>query len=251
MAKRNAAGQDFTNNSDGWDLTGGTTPRKLTVSGADIAITGAGSFTYTFPGLTCYLNGIPVPTSLTSNTTLSIFNLQPQIILVNAAGGAFNITLPTAASISGAIVAIKRINSGANVITILTTSSETIDGSTTYSLDSQYKTVYLVSDGSNWQILAEKGAASGTTFTTVEVDLGSAKKSGNFTITSSGLTTSKQVMIFQATGPYTNKGTLADETEMDGVTVSGVVTNSTTIKCYWTSATTVKGNFKFNYLVNS
>lgn len=44
-----------TNNADGFDLTGGTTARKLTVSGADITIAGSGAYTYTFPGSTCTL----------------------------------------------------------------------------------------------------------------------------------------------------------------------------------------------------
>lgn len=41
--KTNPSNQDFTNNSDGWDLTGGTTRRKLTVTGADVTITGSGT----------------------------------------------------------------------------------------------------------------------------------------------------------------------------------------------------------------
>jgi hypothetical protein len=95
------------------------------------------------------------------------------------------------------------------------------------------------------------GGGGSVSFTTVEVNLGISKKSGNFTITSSGLVVGKQVMIFQATGPYTGKGTLADESEMDFIGVNGIVTSSTTIKCFWNSRTSVRGNFKFNYLINT
>jgi hypothetical protein len=49
MAKRNSSNQDFTNNADGFDLSGGVTPRKLKVSGADIEITGSGTNTITMP----------------------------------------------------------------------------------------------------------------------------------------------------------------------------------------------------------
>jgi len=89
--------------------------------------------------------------------------------------------------------------------------------------------------------------------TTVEKDLGSVPRtSGKFTITGlSGLTTNKPVTITQAVGPYTGKGTRADEAEMDGLSVSAVVTSATEITAYWNSARRVKGNFKFNYFVGA
>lgn len=51
MAKRNSGNQDFTPNADGFDITSGTTPRKLTLTGGDVTITGAasGGLTYSFP----------------------------------------------------------------------------------------------------------------------------------------------------------------------------------------------------------
>lgn len=98
------------------------------------------------------------------------------------------------------------------------------------------------------QYITVPGASA---FQTVEIDLGTSKRSGNFIITSSGLTVGKQVIISQATGPYTGKGTLADESEMDFIGVNGVVVSATQIKCFWNSNTVVKGNFKFNYLINT
>ena len=90
-------------------------------------------------------------------------------------------------------------------------------------------------------------------FTTVEKNLGAVPKSGGkFTITGfSGLTIGKVVNIFKAVGPYTNKGTRADEAEMDAITVSASVTAADTITAYWNSATRVKGNYKFNYLIGA
>lgn len=85
-----------------------------------------------------------------------------------------------------------------------------------------------------------------------EVDLGSVPvRSGSFTITTTGLTSGKPVMLQQAVGPYTGKGTLADEAEMDGLTISASTTSTTTIVAYWNSATYVKGNFKFNYIISA
>lgn len=104
----------------------------------------------------------------------------------------------------------------------------------------------LSTDGSStsWQALT-------TALNSVEINLGSVKRSGKFTITSSGLTPGKSVMIQQAMGPYTGKGTLADEAEMDMIIATGVVTNSTTITCHWSSHNRVKGNIKFNYIINA
>lgn len=58
LVKNNAGNQDYTNNADGWDLTGGTTtPRKLTVTGGDISMNGSGANTYTFPASSATLWG--------------------------------------------------------------------------------------------------------------------------------------------------------------------------------------------------
>jgi hypothetical protein len=58
--KNNAGNQDFTNNADGWDLTGGTTRRKLTLTGAGVTLTGSGTNTFTFPASTCTLAGLSI-----------------------------------------------------------------------------------------------------------------------------------------------------------------------------------------------
>lgn len=93
------------------------------------------------------------------------------------------------------------------------------------------------------------GASS---ITTVEVNLGAIPRlSGTFDITTTGLTADKAVIINQANAPYTDKGTLADEAEMDNLTVTGRTTSTTNIQCFWRSDTFVLGNFKFDYLVGS
>lgn len=76
----------------------------------------------------------------------------------DSSGGAFTITLPTAASISGKRIAIRKTDSGNNGITIDGNGSETIDGSTTIIIYGQYHAVYLVSDGTNWMIASESTA---------------------------------------------------------------------------------------------
>lgn len=73
------------------------------------------------------------------------------VVEVTATGQ--TITLPTAASITGRTYTVKLTASGS--CTVATTSSQTIDGSTTYSLSAQYKYVTVQSNGSNWIIISQ------------------------------------------------------------------------------------------------
>lgn len=74
------------------------------------------------------------------------------IILGDASGGAFTVTLPTAVGVTGVHYTIKKNDSSINAVTVDTT-AETIDGAATYSLPSQWKYVNVVSDGANWQVI--------------------------------------------------------------------------------------------------
>lgn len=62
----NAVNLDITNNSDGFEVSGGTTKRKLKVSGADITIAGSGTSTITFPSSTDTLVGRATTDTLTN-----------------------------------------------------------------------------------------------------------------------------------------------------------------------------------------
>ena len=76
-------------------------------------------------------------------------------ILVNCAAEPLFTLLPSAGSVSGQQFKVKKIDSSANAATITTTSSQTIDGSLTYVLGTQYKSATVQSDGSNWWVTAE------------------------------------------------------------------------------------------------
>lgn len=99
---------------------------------------------------------------------------------------------------------------------------------------------------------AAGGGGGGLTLTTVEKDLGSVPvNAGTFTIAGS-FTAGKAVLITQAAGPYTNKGTLEDEAEMDPITATAYTVDTTTIRAYWHAAHgPVQGNVKFNYAVSA
>lgn len=84
--------------------------------------------------------------------------------------------------------------------------------------------------------------------TTVEIDIGNSPLySGSFDISGSGFNVGRTVIVNQACGPYTGKGDLPDETEMDLIGVAGYVLDSSTIRCYWTSSQPIASKIKFNY----
>jgi len=86
-------------------------------------------------------------------------------------------------------------------------------------------------------------------WTTVEVDLGSqAVWRGTFQITDAAITPETAVVVLQGAGPYTNKGTLADEAEMDNVwCVASAGDGVATV--YWRALEDhmVLGKFRFVY----
>jgi len=78
------------------------------------------------------------------------------------------------------------------------------------------------------------GGGGGGTATTVEVDLGStAKSSGKFTITDAAIGAASKVLVWQAPGPYTGKGTLADEAAAQPVNVIAAAPAAGSCVVYW------------------
>jgi hypothetical protein len=68
----------------------------------------------------------------------------------------------------------------------------------------------------------DTGAAGGGggSATTIEVNLSSvATWRGRFVITDAAITSTKKILVWQATGPYTGKGTRQDEDEMQPVSI--------------------------------
>jgi len=94
--------------------------------------------------------------NLRTETTTYTALTTDDVILANASGGAFTITLPAASGNSGKLYRIKKIDSSTNGVTIDGNSSETIDGSTTVVLYNQNDVIEIVCDGSNW-VITENG----------------------------------------------------------------------------------------------
>jgi hypothetical protein len=136
--------------------------------------------------------------------------------------------------------------------TILGSVSATANAANSLAVDLDARVRYLELAPREEIVIPPASGGAGVTLTTVEVNVGSVPKSGgSFTIAGAALTVGKPVLINQAVGPYTGKGTLPDEAEMDQVNVAASVTDAATITAYWSSARRVKGNFKFNYQVSA
>lgn len=74
-----------------------------------------------------------------------------EITLCTAGAGGFTVTLP--AVVANEQVTVKKVDSGAGTITI-SPASGTIDGQSTVTIVMQYQSYHLVSDGTNWFVIA-------------------------------------------------------------------------------------------------
>lgn len=91
--------------------------------------------------------------SVTTKTTTYAATTSDDLILCDASGGAFTVTLYAASGNSGRVLKLKKTDSSVNAVTIDGNSSETIDGATTTTLSTQYEIVTIICDGSNWHIV--------------------------------------------------------------------------------------------------
>ncbi len=101
----------------------------------------------------------PISTALTNKTAAYTVVATDSTITADASGGTFQVTLPTAASITGRQYTIKRTNATNNV-TVVCNGAETIDGATTKTLGSQWAAMTLQSNGANWVITGQMGTVS-------------------------------------------------------------------------------------------
>ena len=78
------------------------------------------------------------------------------------------------------------------------------------------------------------GGGGGSSATEIEIDLGSTlRTSGRFTITDAAIDSTSKVLVWQAPGPYTGKGTLADEAALQPVRIVAVEAGTGEAVVYW------------------
>jgi hypothetical protein len=86
----------------------------------------------------------------TSNYTIGSTDT---VIFADATSGNVTITLPAASGLTGYKFFIKRIDSAANTCTVTRSGSDTIDGVTSLTINQQYTSIMVVSNGTVWYIL--------------------------------------------------------------------------------------------------
>lgn len=138
-------------NNVGYQTSSAEVSGTLTVSGSNHIQAGNrfATFTDTSTVPLAYKRNSPV-LAKTAAYTATQFD---EVITGDATSAAFTVTLPTAVGFNGRRFTIKKKDSTANAVTVGTTSSQTIDGATTYALSTQYQTITVVSDNANWLII--------------------------------------------------------------------------------------------------
>ena len=134
------------------------TTRKIIVSDGTNWI--ASTETYAIPGTsgnvltsdgTNWTSAAAPGKTLTYTAQTTTYAILAADQVVDCTSGTFTATLPTAVGATGKFYHIK--NSGTGIITIATTSSQTIDGTTTFVLQAQYQSIKVVSNNANWIIV--------------------------------------------------------------------------------------------------
>lgn len=91
-------------------------------------------------------------TAIASVSSAYTLTAADATVAANAVGGGFAITLPSATGIAGRLYTVKKTDASANVVTIQSSLSQTIDGAVNYALVSQWEYITVQSDGVNWLI---------------------------------------------------------------------------------------------------
>lgn len=91
-----------------------------------------------------------ITTKTDTDYTLTI---NDDTVLFSTSATTRTATLPAAATVTGKIYNIKKIDNGAGGVKLDADGSETIDGGLTATITDQYENITIQSDGSNWHIL--------------------------------------------------------------------------------------------------
>lgn len=81
-----------------------------------------------------------------SKTAAYTVEEEVYLVLADAVGAPFTVTLPSATNRLGREIIIKRMNAGGNAVTI----GGTVDGAVNPTLGAQYVKMVVIADGTNW-----------------------------------------------------------------------------------------------------
>ncbi len=163
-----AGALEFNNNFLYFTITSGTVRKKVALYDDSAGATGdlyyrdsTGNFVRlgaSSDGKTLRLSGgLPSwsDATLATSTKTSSYTITGTdvIVFANATSGGVAISLPTASSFTGYRFYVKRTDNSGNSCTVARSGTDTVDGQTSISLDLQYTSLTLVSDGSAWYII--------------------------------------------------------------------------------------------------
>jgi hypothetical protein len=132
-----------------------------------------------FSGGSLAASGSPALSVVTKTANYTLAS-SDDLVLVNAAGGSFTLTLPTAVGATGKIYRIKRTDGSlSTTVSIATTSSQTVDAyaSSAVKLFTKFEQLEIVSDGANWAVLNHKTETPWTLYTPTYSEFGSVATS--------------------------------------------------------------------------
>lgn len=118
-------------------------------------------------------------TEKTTAKTTTYTATGDETVITCATSSGWTLTLPAAASFTGKHFHIKKTSSDLNLLTIDGNASETIDGVLTIQIGKQYDSVKIVSDGSNWHIVANNITIAASYYSSANNNI-STTQSGNY-----------------------------------------------------------------------
>lgn len=92
-------------------------------------------------------------TNFTLGSSVTYNSYYATVVFADATSNNVTITVPAANTSTGQRYDIKRKDSSAHIVTVLRSGSDTIDGAASWTLDMQYTSISIISDGSAWYIL--------------------------------------------------------------------------------------------------
>lgn len=95
--------------------------------------------------------------AVASKSTTYTATTADELVLCTAGSGGWTLTLYTAVGNTGRLLRVKKVDSGLGTVTVDANGSQTIDGQLTYAIQTQWASVTLASDGSNWVVIGEVG----------------------------------------------------------------------------------------------
>lgn len=138
----------LTTKGDIYAATAASTPARLGV-GSDGQYLKANSSTATGLEWASVSNNLTIVSKTTTYTAVT----TDDVILCDTSGGAWTLSLFAASGNSGKVLRIKKTTNDFTQLTIDPNSTETIDGATTTTIDTQFETLVIICDGTNWRIL--------------------------------------------------------------------------------------------------